>query len=637
VFWTKIILAAVGAALAVRAGGAPTPAAEGPTDQVTVKAKWSGSYGSLPSCQLRQLVAWRKGNIRFARCGGISLGVSGIVEGRFADPDFLKRPVGVASLDIIPLDGAAAAVDAMEGKREGEGLWRLTRLPDGAYAILDVKDTPFAGKEADAEIATSSQMAKDLAAADPQVQYNALRLFRERRCPASVPHVLKMIGSDARVVVPDGMHWRGPQGGGVGPADSTLGREAAAALLRAARFSPDLPSEKDPPATWNAWWEGILKTEPFPKVVPDTVKSREVIALRLNQTWPEVFVSPDGNHAVVCATRLEQPIGDMRSGICFLDLSAAEAKPQWVYRVSQKEINREPCPVRVAWGKSTVGIVFQEFGFDEEKCRHVFLGLDYSGRETVKLREIPLKGAYNLALAADEKGWLLAYATVKGAVSVARLDDVGAMVGKPVAIAPDFADGRSHYHNGIETLSITAVDGGSALALDGDRGLFLALMDRELKLRATVQVDDAGPRHYNRSQPRVAWNGRRLLVAWIEDAGNLDERLYLRTFDRDGQPQCAPIKVAGNAMFLAPLVPQDGRFGLAWVDSSITPNQVRVAMADDAGKVGPITAIHDGHRPTVPIGIGVEAGTARALVYDQSAYPHRYLLKLLPIKMDRAP
>jgi len=599
-------------------------AAEPPTDKVTVAATWA-SGGSLHRCTVRQLVAWRKGEVRFARVGGIGLDVGRVVEGHLHDPDFLKRPVGVALLDVIPLDGAAAAVDA---RPQGgvRGIWKLSRLPDGSYAVLSFEDTPLARAEAAAELEATARMTAGLASDDPQTQYNALRLFRDRCCPALVPRVIGMLGSDARVVVPDGMHWDGPEGGGVLPVDSTLGREAAAALRRtvAAFRGSDTPTEKDPAAAWKVWWDQVLKTEPFPRVVSDTVKCRELLALRLNQTWPEVFVSPDARHAVISAARLERPLDGMQSGICLLDLTG-DTGARWIYRVPPTDINREPRPVQAAWGRNAVGIVFREFDSDEAKSRLVFLASDYKAAEAAETRELPLKGTANLALSRDDKGWLLAYMSGKGAVFAARLDEGGSLVGQPTQLAPDYADGRTHFHSSIESISIAPTDEGAAVAYDGDRGAFLALLDRQLTLRSTVRVDDPAPPRYSRSMPRVAWNGRQLLVPWIEEGGNIPDRLYLRLFDKDGRPLCEPILVADEAAALAQPVPLANGYVLAWVDHAVTPNRVSVGRVGNDGRLTQTLAVRHGLKPTYPIGLGVQGNVAHVLVYDRVSYPHRFL------------
>jgi len=582
---------------------------------------------------MRQLIAWRKGDVRFARVGGISLGVRRIVEGRLHDRHFLKRPVGVALLDVIPLDSAAAGVDAARTRR-ARGIWKLSRLPDGSYAVLDLRDTPLAGAEATAELEATARMTAGLASHDPQAQYNALRLFRERCCPALVPRVIGMLGSNARVVVPDGLHWSGPDGGGVLPVDSTLGREAAAALPRvvAAFRTSDTPTGKATAAAWKAWWERVLKTEPFPRVVPDTVKSRELLALRLNQTWPEAFVSPDGRHAVISATRLERPLDGMQSGICLLEL-ARGTKARWIYRVPPTDRNREPRPVQAAWGRNAVGIVFREFDGDEARSRLAFLAVSYAAVGPAQPRELPLKGTANLALSCNDKGWLLAYMSQKGGAFAVRLDESGSVVGEPTQIAPDYADGRGHFHSGIENIPIVPTEDGAAVAYDGDRGAFLALLDRELKPRSTVRVDDPAPPRYSRSMPRVAWNGQRFLVAWIEEGGNIPDRLYLRLFDKNGGPQCEPIQVADEAAAFAQPVPLKNGYLLAWVDHAVTPNRVSVGSVGNDARLTHITAVHHGLKPTYPIGLGVQGDVARVLVFDRSAYPHRFLMKsrLLPV------
>ena len=604
-----------------------THAGKAPSEQIIVEARWEGECGSLHQSTARQLVAWRKGGVRLSIVGRISLTISRIVEGRLDDPDFLKRPTGVALFDVIPLDEAAAGIDANRYSK-ADGIWKLTRLPDGSYAVFDLKSTPLAGSKSRAELKTTDRMATDLASKDPQVQYNGLRLFRERCCPALFPKVFEMLGSDARVTVPDGMCWDGPNGGGVSPVDSTLGNEAAAALRLAVGClrGSDTPKAKDSPAAWKAWWEDVLKTQPFPAPVAGAVRCRELIALPLNQSWPEAFVSPDGSRAILSATRFERPIDGMKSGICLLDL-ADDRRPEWVYQVPATEVNREPRPVQVAWGRSAVGIVFKEFDYDEAKSTLWFLAVDYGQGTPATPREIPLKGTANLALAAYQNGWLLAYLSKKGAAFAVRLDATGSVLGEALEFAPEYSDRRSHFHSGIQNISIVPTDNGIAIAFDGDKGMFLSLFNPELKLLSTVRVDDPKSQDYSRSVPRIAWNGQCMLVSWIQEGGNVRDKLYLRLFDESGKPKSEPIRVIEDVAVLAPPVPLKDGYALAWLDNSVKPNLVRAARFSNKGELGSMLTVHSGIKSTYLFGLGLQGDTAHVLVSDRSKYPLQFLLK----------
>lgn len=241
-----------------------------PSERVTVEAKWDNTYGSLHPCTMRQLAAWRKGQVRFSQVGYIRLQIRRVVEGHLQSPDFPKTPEGVWLRKVIPLDAAAAGVDAHKFDYDMVyGFWKLTLLPDGSYAVFNLEDTSLADAKSAAEIRSAARMTADLASDDTQVKCNALELFGQRRCPALFPKVFEMLESEAPVA--DGRWLRSGR--------STLGRVAAAVLLRATdRFGGSgKPSERDPSASWKAWWERILKTEPFPAMVPDTVDRKSVV------------------------------------------------------------------------------------------------------------------------------------------------------------------------------------------------------------------------------------------------------------------------------------------------------------------------------------------------------------------------
>ena len=598
-------------------------AGQEPSERVTIKARWRGSGGPLPWCRARQIIAWYKGDVRLSKESGILLlEVRRIVEGQLHDPHFLERPTGVALLEVIPLDSAAAGVDASRQGVVASGLWRLTRLPDGSYVVSDLQDTPFASPGSTAELDAVARMTADLASRDPQVKYNGLRLLRERCCPALFPQVLEMLGSDAPITAD------GPNGTNM-LVKSTLGREAAKALYRGSwRFRDwGAPTDKSTPAAWKAWWEGLLRTQPFSPVVPDTVRCRDIIALRINQPWPEASVSPDGRHAVVTAPLLERPLDGMKGGICLLDLEA-DSRPEWFYRVPPaRAVRKRPHSVRVAWGKDAICVIFREFDHDEPGSRLTFLTVDYRGQILVKPHKIPLKDTRSFALAACQSGWLLAYVSRGGAAFVVRLDGDGAILREPVQLARKRPDGSSHPHDRIHTISVTTTNSGSALALGGDRTLFLSLLDRELNLRSTVRVDDPSLRNWSRADPRIAWDGQRLLVSWIQYSGSTTNKLYLRLFDGSGRPQGQPTEVAEGATAIAPPVPLGDGYALAWVDHSTRPNLVRVVRIGSEGKLGPITAVHGGITPTHPIGLGAAGDTAHVLVHDRSTYPRHFLLK----------
>ena len=114
----------------------------GKLPKVRIEASLGGSGERKDRMSLRRLIAWRSGDVYFRSGPMISLHVEKVLNGSLHDPNSAQRPVGVNNLYVIAINDAAIAVEKFEARRE-KGIWTLSKLPDGAYFVATLADTPY--------------------------------------------------------------------------------------------------------------------------------------------------------------------------------------------------------------------------------------------------------------------------------------------------------------------------------------------------------------------------------------------------------------------------------------------------------------------------------------------------------------
>jgi hypothetical protein len=632
------VLLAVGGVLTL----ALVPGAQ--SDEVTVEATWSGCGGSLDTAALRGLLAWRKGDLRIQRYSFAATGlkVTKVIKGELHDPRFQERPVGVDHLQVIFVNDAAIAWDkfGIPSASKVSGIWTLTELPDGSYVVADAKNTPFKTEHIAEGRKGEAEVARGLNPGDPQRQHDALRKFKRMKCFGLVPAVLPLLDSEAKVVVPDGIRFRDARGAcRHGPAASTLGAEARSALVRVTGPLRDRnsPTKDDAAAAWRKWWSELLEAEPFPRVEVEPGKVRTLAAPPMNQTWPEPRLLPGGRYALVGVSRYERPLNGARSGIRLVEIDRPLGD-DFVYKVPLDAVNCEPRCLTVARRGNEAGIAWKEYSHKDKQntVRFMSLGLPKRKGAAVDLR---LRRISHISVCTHGDGhWLLACSAVPADVDPTKYSDRDR---KDIFLVELDASGnvsRRHPplelggppkwgdHGKVLVFSVASTPKGPALAYANARqGAFLSLLDRDLKIRRTVQMNDPKERAHG-FRPRVAVKGETVCVAWAQE-DNYDDRLFARTYDLDGNPLSDARVVAEPVVATAgPVAAGDG-FAVAWTDSQGGPSRVRLVTIGPRGNVGKTKTVFASRHLLSPIEVGATERAVHVMVLDRVYYPHRLLLK----------
>jgi hypothetical protein len=612
-----------------------------PSEEVTVEASWSGGNGSLDTAALRRLLAWRKGDLRLERCGRpvIGLNVKRILKGRLHDPRFHERPIGVAHLRVIVI-GDAAIGQEKRTTYGAKGVWTLTELPDGSYVVADVEKMPFKARYIAEDKKAEAEVAGGLRSGDPQRQYDALRRFKRMRCFGLVPAVLPLLDSEAKVVVPDGIRFRDARGAcRHGPAASTLGAEARSALVRVTGPLRDRhsPAKDDAAAAWRKWWSELLAAEPFPRVEVAPGKVRTLAAPPMNQTWIEPRLLPGGRYALVGVSRYERPLNGARSGIRLVEVDRP-LEDDFVYKVPLDATNCEPRCLAVARRGDAAAVAWKEYSHDDKTTTVRFMSLDLPKRKGAAV-DLRLRRISHISVCTHGDGhWLLACSAVpadadptkysdrdRKEIFFVELDASGNVSRRhpPLELGgpPEWGD-----HDKVLVFSVASTPRGPALAYANARqGAFLSLLDRDLKIRRTVQANDPKePAHG--FGPRVATNGTTVCVAWVQ-ADNYDDRLFVRTFDLDGRPLSGARVIAEPVVAMAGPVAAGAGFAVAWADCHGGPSRVRLATIGPRGNVGKTKTVFASRHLLSPIEVGVAERTVHVMALDRAYYPHRLLLK----------
>jgi len=623
------------------------PEAPAVAEEVTVGGSWGeGSIRSLDVMTVRRILASQKGDPRLHKyeIRAFDISVNAVPKGDLHDSDFPERPVGVKNISVVAVADAAIALQKFRGGKRGT--WTLTVLPDGSYRVADLSRTPYGARDIAPEKAAIAEVAKELESGDPDRQYEAVRKFKDMKSLSLVPYVLPLLDSEAKVTVPDAGHWDGPTGGGVIPADSTLGAEARTALARVTGPLRDRhsPGRRDGEAVWREWWSEVLETEPFPRVEVEPGEVTTLTALPMNQSWPIPRIDPRGLYVVIGISRLQHPMNGVRSGIRLLEVVSPLAD-DFIYKVPLDEVNCEPSGLAVGWTENSVGIAWKEYSYDNKLNRVKFLSLDLKQRGGVPV-DLGLQRISHMSLCPFGKGnWLLACTSKPDDLDPGNysgrdqkelfllvLDSAGAILRRTqpldLSVAPRFG-----YHDGVQVVSVVDTPEGPAVAYANKReGAFLLMLNPELGIRRVVQMNDPEESGHG-FQPQLAFDGKSLCAVWIQ-TDNDDPRLFVRTFNSRGDPLSKAQAVAEPARVMARPVPLPDGFVVAWIDSSQTPNQVRLATVGSHGAIGETKIVFDGKAMVNPIGLAVYNGKARMMMYYWLNYPHRMLLKDVALDGD---
>jgi len=502
-------------------------------------------------------------------------------------------------------------------------------------------DTPLRSKDITTEKDAIVAIGDDLKSGDVDRQYQALQQLKEVNSFRYVELIFPLLDSEQKVIVPNAMSVSGGEGGGkMLSAESTLGAEARKVLLRltASLRNEDSPSESDDEATWQRWWKGILAIEPFPDVYVERGPIKVLAELPMNQTWPEIRLSPDGTHALLGVSRYEYLVDNTRSGIRFLDFERL-AENDFVYKVPVKEINAEPTGLAVSWANNAVAVAWKEYFYDENLLRVKFMPLSFPSISSAPI-DLDLKRISHMALCPfGHEQWLLICAAKpedinpkkrrdreRREIFFLKLDSSGrVLLRTPPLEMP--VQPNNDYYDGIRTVNAVSTPKGTAVVFVNERiGPFLLLLDNELNVRGLTQINEPWLR-LSTFTSRIAWNGRVLCTSWVSR-----KQLFVRQFNEDGQPITKPQQVATSIDTMSgPVVCQNG-FALAWTCKDFSANQVRLGIVSGNGPEEKQYIVYNGKALVKPIELAVVDTKARIMMYDWQLYPHRLLLKEITLK-----
>ncbi|MHB9110187.1 MAG: hypothetical protein ACYDCO_24305 [Armatimonadota bacterium] len=614
-------------------------------DDLVVEARWRVTCCSTWSKTKRRLIAWQNGNLYLShQADEFGIKIERVVSGSLPDERWLDRPVGVNLLYVLMLNDAALAMGSYS-KGEVSGRWRLTRLPDGSYAVLSIDGLPAAVQASGAKaVATMQATAGKLKSKDPKVVARGLQEVQNSSYFHLIPAIIPLVDQETKTTVPMTTYWDGPHGGGhsTGDAPTTIGEQAYKALLSLGKQFYRFPSAPErTSASWQKWWEEILATPAFPVVQPAPGPLREIARYRTNQSSPDYAISPDGTQALVTFTRLEKPVKGPRSGIQLIDIQHPEAS-HMLYQVPEEAINQEPDYTTVAWDAKRVGVAFFEWEYDDAKRTVRFLAADLQGQALHPVRTLGLRDASSLAICADGEGWLLAYVTSAGKACIQRLSPQGEFAGPAVPIA--FPYPASKPDNWRQSIALVNTPHGPAVTCILSKGdldqVYLALLDDALAARSIALVSRKKPVndwfYADYRSTGLCVNGETLLVTWYGLENNF-EPLQARFFNLEGQPVGGIITVAADPSGFAPPAALGNGFALAWMAYGEVPNQLYVAtISPELGMGKPCVADADrkGYH-NAPLALGAHDGTAVVLLYDRNFYPRPILAKEVELSGDK--
>jgi len=590
-------------------------------DQVTIVAKEIAGQGQLDARSLQRLVAWKKGDVYLQKHGYSQIGfkVEKVIAGQLHDPDYAQRPVGVNTLQVTVINEAAIALKKFE---HVEGEWILQKLPDESYFVSELANTPFRGRSIHQEKEEIRKMIADLNSGNPKQQNEALGKLKDLKCMQAIGPVISLIDNQTKVTDPHGMRVHMKGGCKSLPVETTLDKQARQALSQIigplkTRFTP----KKDAPKiAWKKWWKEVLATNPFPKVQTNSGKSKDVIKLAMNQTHPEAHLSPLGDRAIISFSRLQKPVDNSRSGILLIDIE--QSKKTYLYQVPLKDRNLEPSGLTVAWAGKKYALAWKEYSHDDVKF------LSSSAKKPVSLG---LKKVSHLALAPlDSKKWVLACTAKKDGnddktIFFVVFDSTGKQLQKTkplqLSTSPSFG-----YHDGIRALTMTATPLGPALTfVNENKGVFLLLLSKQLKVRKLVQVNDSKMSGHG-FIPNLTSNKNTILTSWIQ-SDNFQDRFFARKFDLAGTPTSDVFLVSDFVKNIARPISDKNDFYIAWTDFSQSPNQVRIRkITGNKNNKKDVIALDSRHHPA-PIELGVFKSKIKLLFCDRNLYPYRFIVK----------
>jgi len=605
--------------------------------KVTVEASLGGE-GYLNKIGMCRLVAMCNGDLY--RYSVLTLHINKVVEGNLYDPNFAGRPIGVNNLYVVVINDAAIALDKF-GTRRVKGIWKLSTLPNGAYIVSSLADTPFNSEDITTEKNVIVTIGDDLKSGDAERQNWALQKLKEIKSFTHIELIFPLLDSDQKVIVPnaicvsykDGSH-------AMFPKESTLGAEARKVLLQltASLRREDSPAEKDDGIVWQRWWKGILDIEPFPEVYVEQVSSKVLAILPMNQTWPEIHISPDGTRGLIGVSRYQYLVNNARSGIRLLDFKRS-SDDDFVYKVPLKEVNAEPTGLAVAWAKNAVAVAWKEYFYDENLFRVKFMALSFSGPTTDPI-DLNLKRVSNMSLCylGDEQ-WLLFFTAKpedydpknhsdrkRRELFVMKLDSSGRVLLKTPPLEMPFQPNNDYSHMVRTVTAVSTPKGTAVVFTNEDIGPFLLLLDKELKVRRLTQINDMKLRQ-STSESRLSWNGKVFCTSWISQ-----NKLFVRQFNEDGKPITKPQQIAASIVGMSGPVPCQDGFALVWTCRDFLINQVRLGIVSDNGSEKKQYIVYNGMPKVSPVELAVVDTKARVMMYDRQIYPRRLLLKDITLK-----
>lgn len=566
--------------------------------RVIVDADWGGVDFDIGTSAFRKLVAYTDGNVSFDSDwqGAIALRVNEVIKVEPGSSDNLQRAATSTPIRVVAINEIASHLASLP-KGQGFSLnaqWTLLSLPNGLYIVEKINDISI---KDDFSSERTDTILNDLDAVDPQMQLQAILSAKESNCVKCVSEIIPRLGDPTEVRL-DGPC--GFAGDVIYMCSTTIGTQARIALLSITRELRDRNfSGRDANATlWWDWWSDLLRADPFPEISVLDSERTPLLIDEPDMHIREVELSATGRQSFLFFSRRNYDPDIAHRGIMRInnEIGAEEI----LYSTPLANRNRRPVGLRSAWIDEAGALVWQEFYYDEGRGKKVkFMPISVTG-EVGEVVDLNIDNVSHLELISlDEQRWglIVTYTPDEFRSSRRRADredknlyllvlDRAGSVLRRVDYSNLRAKPNYGYNERVSAVSAVQTSLGPVIAYTNrynseSRGVYLLLLNEALGIRGLKIVNDATFGGFN-FQPKVAWNGETISVAWKEQ-DHSGARLFVRQFDVYGNPVTGAQILSESLFQMSNIRPTGQGFFVAFSEMSQHPSEVKLAFVPTRG------------------------------------------------------